>query len=202
MRIRIQVFTSMRIRIRLSFLKRIRIRTLLLIKVMRICDHWITDPPSLHFESPHLHCERPRPSTVPFCAFKATEYFHSNADPYPASQTNADPGLQPCRLKLCSVDSGLWIFYLDCFPIPFRWSDPIPVLQIFENSRLLLYCISIALEIRIPDVENRIRDLIGRILLHWFTKNEIFLNQKLTKDNALLIELHIVLKPEFFLRLN
>ncbi len=39
MRIRIQLFTVR------------RIRTLLLIKVMRICDHWPTDPQEIHFLS-------------------------------------------------------------------------------------------------------------------------------------------------------
>jgi hypothetical protein len=39
---------------------------LLLISVVRICDHWSTDPPRLNFEPPRLHCERPRPSTAAF----------------------------------------------------------------------------------------------------------------------------------------
>ncbi len=43
-RIRIQFFTWMLIGIRLLPLMLIRIRILLLIKVMRICDHWYTDP--------------------------------------------------------------------------------------------------------------------------------------------------------------
>ncbi len=47
MRICIQLFTVMLIRI------------LIHIKVMRICDHWFTEPPWLHFEPPRLHCERP-----------------------------------------------------------------------------------------------------------------------------------------------
>jgi hypothetical protein len=33
-----------------------RIRILLLIKVMKICDHWCIDPPGLHFEPPGLNC--------------------------------------------------------------------------------------------------------------------------------------------------
>ncbi len=39
---RIRLFTMMRLQI------------LLLIKVMRICDHWYTDPPGLHFEPQRL----------------------------------------------------------------------------------------------------------------------------------------------------
>ncbi len=27
--------------------------------VIRICNHWSTDPPGVHFEPPGLHCERP-----------------------------------------------------------------------------------------------------------------------------------------------
>ncbi len=67
MRIRIQLFTLMRIRIQLFTLMRIRIqrftlvRIRILIEVMRICDHWSTEPqtsilsvlvpPRLHFET-------------------------------------------------------------------------------------------------------------------------------------------------------
>ncbi len=50
MRIRIQLFTSIRIQIQI----------LLLIKVMQICDHWTPDPPELHFEPPRLNFETPR----------------------------------------------------------------------------------------------------------------------------------------------
>ncbi len=46
MRIRIRLFTSIRIRVRLFI--SMRIRNLLLIRVMRICDH------SLHFEPMNL----------------------------------------------------------------------------------------------------------------------------------------------------
>ncbi len=46
--IQVQLFTSMRMRI------------LIVIKVMRICDHWSTEPPGL------LNCKRPRPSKAPF----------------------------------------------------------------------------------------------------------------------------------------
>jgi hypothetical protein len=56
---------GLQIRIRV-WLFTFRIRILLLIKVMQICDHWSPDPPGLNFESPRLHCERPRPSAAPF----------------------------------------------------------------------------------------------------------------------------------------
>jgi len=76
-RIRIQLFTSMKILI-------------LLLKVMRICDHWPTDPPDLHFESPRLHFERPGP---PGLYFQPRNLMNSdlNTDPDPASKNNADP---------------------------------------------------------------------------------------------------------------
>jgi hypothetical protein len=37
-------------------------------QVMRIRDHWSTDPPQLHFEPLRLHCERSRLSMVKFSA--------------------------------------------------------------------------------------------------------------------------------------
>ena len=55
MRIRIQLFTLLRIWIQLFTSMRIRTWILLLIKVMRNCNHWNTDPPGLHFEHPRLH---------------------------------------------------------------------------------------------------------------------------------------------------
>jgi hypothetical protein len=63
-------FHLIRIQIRLSNLMLIRIRILLLIKVMRICDHWYTDPQGLHLEPPRLNCERPRPSLLHFYPLK------------------------------------------------------------------------------------------------------------------------------------
>jgi hypothetical protein len=39
---------------------------LLLIKVMRTCDHYCS--PQVHFEPLRLHCERPGTSTTPFLA--------------------------------------------------------------------------------------------------------------------------------------
>jgi hypothetical protein len=47
MRIRIQLFTSVRIRIWIKLFISMRIRILLVIKLMQICDHWPTDPPGL-----------------------------------------------------------------------------------------------------------------------------------------------------------
>jgi hypothetical protein len=71
-RIRVQLFTSMQIRIRI------------LIKVTRICDHWPTDPPDLHFEPLHLNLE-PR-KLLKFVDSDPDPAFHSNADPDPASK--------------------------------------------------------------------------------------------------------------------
>jgi hypothetical protein len=52
---------------------RIWIRILLLIKVMKICDHWSTDSPRLHFEPPQVL------------------NFDLDADPDPAFDFNVDP---------------------------------------------------------------------------------------------------------------
>jgi hypothetical protein len=46
-------------------------------------------PSKAPFEPPSLHCERPRPSTAPFCDSKARQF--RNADPDPAVLSNADP---------------------------------------------------------------------------------------------------------------
>ncbi len=48
---------GLRIRIQLFTLMRVRVRILLLIKVIRICDHRCTGPPGLHFEPPRLHAD-------------------------------------------------------------------------------------------------------------------------------------------------
>jgi len=53
---------------------RLRIWILLLIKVIRICDHWSTDSQGFHFEPPRLHCKCSRPSTTPFLISKAPEF--------------------------------------------------------------------------------------------------------------------------------
>jgi len=77
--------------------KSMRIPILLLIKVMRICDHGPTEPPDLHFEpprlyfgSPRLHLEPRRLMSYDFHAL-LDPAFHCNADPDAASKNNADP---------------------------------------------------------------------------------------------------------------
>jgi hypothetical protein len=47
---RIQLFTLMLLRIRTQLFILMRIQIQLLIKVIRICDHWSTDPRGLHFD--------------------------------------------------------------------------------------------------------------------------------------------------------
>jgi hypothetical protein len=76
------------------------------------------DPSRLHFEPPHLHCERPPPSTAPFWASKPLRDpdppFHSNTDPDPASQVmriHANPGPQSCCVLISShrnLDECCW----------------------------------------------------------------------------------------------
>ncbi len=98
-RLRIRI-TLMQIRIQLFTL--IRTWILLVIKVMRICDHWSAEPPRLDLEPSHLDYERPRPSKAPFEPLQLLNFefnadlnldqaFHSNADPDPASKNNAVP---------------------------------------------------------------------------------------------------------------
>ncbi len=67
-RIRIPYFTSVQSQILI----------LLLIKVMRICDHWFTDSLRLHFEHQGFHYERPLPSISLFWATTAPDF---KADP-------------------------------------------------------------------------------------------------------------------------
>jgi hypothetical protein len=94
---------------------RIRIRILLLINVMRICDHWLTTLQA-PFQPPHLHFERPRPPRLIFSlksSFIADPdpVFHSYADPVPASKNNAHLDPQPCfksQPPLCT--SHLFLF--------------------------------------------------------------------------------------------
>jgi hypothetical protein len=61
-----------------------RIRILLLIKVMRISDHWSTDPPMHHLYPTRLYCE---PPWINFEPLKLLN-FDLDLDPDPA---NADP---------------------------------------------------------------------------------------------------------------
>ncbi len=81
---------------------------MLIIKVMRIYEHWSQDPPGLHFKPPRLHCERTRPSAAPFRASKKLLNFdfhadpdlafHYNTDPNSAFQNNAITDPQPCPI--------------------------------------------------------------------------------------------------------
>jgi hypothetical protein len=65
----------------------IRLRILLLIKVTQICDHWLTDPPRLHFDLLRLDCEHRRPSIFePLQLLK----FNCDADPDPDFHSEAD----------------------------------------------------------------------------------------------------------------
>jgi hypothetical protein len=52
------------------------VRILLLIKLMRICDHWPTDPPDLQFEPPRIDFE-PRSSIIaqPFTLMRIRIHF-------------------------------------------------------------------------------------------------------------------------------
>ncbi len=73
---------------------------LLLIKVMRICDHCSSDHPGLHFELhdfivsvhglPRLRFEAMKVLNFDFNA-DPDPAFHCNADQYPAPKNNADP---------------------------------------------------------------------------------------------------------------
>jgi hypothetical protein len=67
-----------------------RIRILLLIKVMRACDHWSTDPLRLHFHSLRLHTRIQSPPLLHFELWLLN--FNFNVDPGPASQNNAGYG--------------------------------------------------------------------------------------------------------------
>ncbi len=86
--------TFMRIQIRLFSLMRIWIWILFLVKVLRICDYWSTDPQVLHFKSLKLLNFDLNADPDPA--------LHSNADPDPASENNADPDLQPCFKQVVS----------------------------------------------------------------------------------------------------
>jgi hypothetical protein len=106
MRIRNHLFTFMRVRI------------LLLIKVLRICDHGSTKPPGLHFEPPRLHCERPGPSTahteplikiIDITFLSVVDPHHFDADSDPACYFDADPDSDPTFHFHADPDSSLQI---------------------------------------------------------------------------------------------
>ncbi len=111
-RIWIQLFTSMQIRIQIFVSMRIRFRILLLIEVMRICDHTCLQnlqgsifrlhastvsfhgPPKLHFENLKFLSFDFNAEPDPNIAF------HSYADPDPVSKkmridADSDPDPQP-----------------------------------------------------------------------------------------------------------
>jgi hypothetical protein len=84
---------------------RIRLRILLFIKVIKICDHWSTEPPegsvvTLHASivsvhgPPRLHFEPLKRLNFDFDADPDPD-FHSNVEPDPASQNNADQDPKP-----------------------------------------------------------------------------------------------------------
>jgi hypothetical protein len=81
MRIRIQIFTSMRIRIRIL---------LLILRPLQF------EPPLSLNGPPRLHCEPLKLLSFDVNA-EPDQDFDSNADPVPASQNNADTDRQPCR---------------------------------------------------------------------------------------------------------
>jgi len=106
MRIRIQLFTSMRIRI------------LLLIKVANLRPLWYcTDPPELRFEPLLLHCGRPG---LHFKSLKLQKIlfldlaFHTKADQDLASKNNADPDPQPFPVGSNIVMQNFLLFCFQC----------------------------------------------------------------------------------------
>jgi hypothetical protein len=78
---------------------RIWIRILLLIQVMKICDHWSTNPPGPHFEPPASTCKRLYIELLKLLKFDFNAdpdpAFHSNTDPDPAYKINADTDPPP-----------------------------------------------------------------------------------------------------------
>ncbi len=71
-------------------------RSCSLSKVIRIYEHWSTDPPGLHIKSPRLHFEYPGHPQLHFEPTKLLN-FYFNADPDPASKKTANPDPQPCH---------------------------------------------------------------------------------------------------------
>ncbi len=67
---------------------------ILLIKVMRICDHWSTDLPRLLFEPPRPFVNVHGPRRLNFDPLKLLN-FDFSGDPDQASKNNADRDLQP-----------------------------------------------------------------------------------------------------------
>ncbi len=75
MRISLLTLTLIGIRFWIFTLLRIRIRDLLIIKVIRICDHGHIFPPLLHFQPSGLQYDRPLPSMASFWALTAPEHW-------------------------------------------------------------------------------------------------------------------------------
>jgi hypothetical protein len=80
----------------------IRIQILLLIKVIRICAHWSTNPPGLRFEPPRLFVSVQCPAWIHVEPLKLLN-FDFDADPEPAFHSNSDPGQLPeiMRIWVC-----------------------------------------------------------------------------------------------------
>jgi hypothetical protein len=96
--IRIHLFPVVRIRIRIRLFTLMRIHFLLLIKGMRICDHWSEDFPGLHVEL--LWCAY---MALLFAALKLL-YFYFNADPDPQP-------IGSCFVSPSSVDMLLAVVF-------------------------------------------------------------------------------------------
>ncbi len=91
----------MPIQIRIQLFTLMRIRSLLLTKVMRICDHWVNRPSTTPLWA----------STPPLWASTALHFeplkilnFDINADPDPALQYNADLGTDPASKNNADPD--------------------------------------------------------------------------------------------------
>ncbi len=112
-----------------------QIRILLLIKVIRICDHYhsTTDPPKLHFGPPGLHWEHRGPPHLyleplnilnfNFNADPSGFIFNSDADPDPASKDNADPDPQLCYIGSVHGPPRLYLELLNLQNFDFN-ADP------------------------------------------------------------------------------
>jgi hypothetical protein len=93
-------------------------------KVMRICDHWSTDPSGLHSGPPGLQCERPgRPPPLHFAALKLLNFrYDFNADTDTAFPSKANRNL----------DSAFKVNGVHADPEPQPSGSKIPVLVFFK----------------------------------------------------------------------
>ncbi len=117
MRIRNQLFTSMRIRI------------LLLIKVMEICDHWSVDRPGLHFEPPSLNFEPPGFYYKPLKILN----FEFNADPDPALHSKADMYPDPASIRIRNLEKKCSACQIACSCVIF-WTTPDSLNELEKGS--------------------------------------------------------------------